>query len=205
MKNRSFIRRVRHKLSRTSLKILIAWIRFSHRHSESPKLPLFLFLFLIADGFVMVIPSILLLIASITISPRRWGIFGIIFATAATLNNALVYLICRLVSPDEIVLFVERFHLEDFWQSAERALHTYGSWAAFIGAIIGLPTQMVLGLIGVADAQTLRADPTSHSTFVIAISFAFFGHLIKGIAIAGLSRFGWIRLEKKVQARASKI
>jgi hypothetical protein len=189
---------LRYRFKRLSKKVLFKYIRFARRHHNSHRLPLFLFLFLFLDGFVMVVPSILLLIASVTISPARWFLFGSIFALAGTLNNTVVYFICRWISPDTLVHLIEKFQLENLWQSAERALHHYGSYAAFVGTIIGLPVQMIMAAIGIADEQLLSVDPTASSTFVKTILFAATGHVIKGIAVAGLTRFGWVKLESKI-------
>jgi membrane protein DedA with SNARE-associated domain len=190
-------RRISHKLQRLSLKILVWWIRFGHRHQNSHRLPVFLFFFLILDGFLVVIPSILLVIASITISPRRWKLFGLLFTFAATINNIMAYALGRILSPDTIVSLIEKFHFEEAWHSAERALHDYGAYAAFLGALVGLPTQLVMILIGIADAQMLLTGDFSSSSFLQSILFAFLGHLIKGVTIAALTRFGWLKLEKK--------
>ncbi|MDB5038343.1 MAG: hypothetical protein JWQ35_1871, partial [Bacteriovoracaceae bacterium] len=49
-----------------------------------------------------------------------------------------------------------------------------------------------------ADTHILRNDPTVSSTFLTAALFSLLGHAIKGFLIAGLTRFGWVKLEEKI-------
>ena len=195
--DRSFFSKILHRLGRAEKRIIVFWIRFSRKHRDSHRLPFFLFAILFLDGFTMVIPSLFCMMASVTISPRRWILFGTIFAAAATSNNLATYILGRCLPTESIVNIIEYFQMEAFWQMAERALHDYGSYATFIGAIIGLPTQMILMLIGIADAQLLQADPSATASFYKAIIFAFLGHSLKGYALAALTRYGWVKLEKK--------
>jgi hypothetical protein len=74
--------------------------------------------------------------------------------------------------------------------------------ATFVGALMGLPTQMITALIGLADAGAIRADAHANSTFLSSLSLSFCGHFIKAFALAGLTRFGWVKLEKKFQKTA---
>lgn len=187
------------KIRRLERRVMVAWIRFARRHRDSHILPIALFFIIFFDGFVMIIPATVILIAAITISPRRWVLFSILFALAATLNNAATYFIGRHISPQFILNLVSTFHVEILWTEAQEALQQYGPSGAFIGAMIGLPTQMMTALIGMADARSALDSIVPTSTFAHAISMVFVGHTIKCHLIAGLTKFGWVRLEKKFQ------
>jgi len=185
------------RLKRAERKTLVWWIKFARVHRYSVRLPIILFLVLFLDGFLIFIPSTLCLMVAVTISPQRWWIYGLIFAAAATSNNSVTYAIGRSVSPEAIVEFFSYIHLTDLWFSARAALEDYGAYATFVGAIIGLPTQLITALIGTADAKSLVDNPDGLTQFGRALSFAFAGHGLKALLIAGLTRYGWLKLEKK--------
>jgi membrane protein YqaA with SNARE-associated domain len=163
-----------------------------------------LFFALFMDGFVMIIPSTLCLIVSVTISPERWILFGGLFATASALNNTVTYYIGRFFPQNTILEVIDFFNMQHFWEIATEALQKYGSFAGFWGAIIGLPTQMMTALIGLADAKKLAEDPSMSSHVIQAIIFVFLGHGLKSLVVAGLARFGWIKLEKKFGKEADR-
>jgi len=191
------------KLRRAERRILVAWIRYAQKNRHSLWLPFVLFGILFLDGFLIVIPSMLLLVAATTISPQRWALFAFIFAVAVAGNNALTYLVGRHLPLESIMSVVDFFNLNMMWESAQAALHRHGSLATFFGALIGLPTQMITALIGLADAGVMRDDSLAKSTFWQALSFSLCGHFIKAFALAGLTRFGWVRLERKFQTNPS--
>lgn len=198
-KQQSSVRRLGwlHRLSRFERKVLVAWIRFARRHRTSNRLPIVLFFILFLDGFLIVIPSSVCVVAAITISPARWFLFGTIFAVGGTLNCTVTYFIGRLIPAESILATISYFHLDHLWQSAQQALHQHGPFAAFIGALIGLPTQMITMILGIADEQALKGSPDATTVFLQAIAFVLLGNAIKAYAISFLARFGWLRLEKK--------
>ncbi|MBN8554784.1 MAG: hypothetical protein J0L93_05005 [Deltaproteobacteria bacterium] len=187
------------KLKRVERKILVKWIRFAHAHQDSHWLPVFLFIALFLDGFLMVIPSIVCLIVAVTISPRRWLLFAMILSVAMTLNNVLTYLLGRYLPTDWILTHIQNLNLEPLWNRANHAILDYGVYAGFLGAIAGLPTQLMTAIMGIADAHhTVDASiGPARSIFLPAILFVFMGHLLKGLVIAILTRYGWLKLEKK--------
>ncbi len=184
-------------LKRGERRVLVWWIRFAQKHRDSSRLPIVLFLVLFMDGFTIIVPSTLCLIAATTISPQRWHWFAAIFATAATSNNAVMYFVGQSVPSDFIVRTVEFFHLTTMWASAQTAMYDYGPWATFMGAIIGLPTQMIMAIMGMNDAHLRAMDATMLTSFVPGVTLALLAHSMKAFGIAALARFGWVRLEKK--------
>ncbi len=190
---------VGQKLRRAERRTLVAWIRYAQKNRQSFWLPFVLFAILFLDGFLMFIPSMLLLVAATTISPQRWVSFAIIFAVAVAGNNAVTYFVGRHLPLSTIMDVIAFFNLEYLWASAQSALQRHGSMATFVGALMGLPTQMITALIGLADAGAIRADSQAQSTYLSALSLSFCGHFIKAFALAGLTRFGWVKLEKRFQ------
>ncbi len=190
------------KIRRAERRVLVGWIRFAHRHQNSHMLPIALFALLYIDGFTSIIPSTVCLIVSITISPQRWLWFVSIFATATTLNNTSTYILGRIFSKKALYEVVDWIQMEVFWAKAEAAIQQYGAFATFWGAIIGLPTQMITAIIGIADAKLLRDDPSVSTIFAKAILFAFLGHTVKALVIALLTRAGWLKLQKKFGSEA---
>ncbi len=187
------------RLKKIEKKIFSVWMEFSHRHHSSIFLPLALFFLLYVDGFVMVIPSLLCLIAAVTISPERWVSLGLIAATASATNNATTYLIGRFLPPKMIDHLISSWGLENLWLKAQTALSHYGPFATFIATIFSLPSQFVTAIIGLADAERMRGNPGVSSSFLLAIFFAFIGSSIKCLIVAGLTRYGWVSLEKKLE------
>jgi membrane protein DedA with SNARE-associated domain len=190
------------KLRRAERRTLVAWIRYAQKNRQSLWLPFVLFAILFLDGFLMFIPSMLLLVAATTISPQRWVLFAVIFAVSVAGNNAVTYFVGRHLPMGTIMDVIAFFNLEYLWASAQSALQRHGSMATFVGALMGLPTQMITALIGLADAGAIRADAHANSTFLSSLSLSFCGHFIKAFALAGLTRFGWVKLEKKFQKTA---
>jgi membrane protein DedA with SNARE-associated domain len=193
------------KLRRAERRTLVAWIRYAQKNRQSLWLPFVLFAILFLDGFLMFIPSMLLLVAATTISPQRWTLFAFIFSVAVAGNNAVTYLVGRHLPVETIMDVISFFNLEYLWASAQSALQRHGSMATFVGALMGLPTQMITALIGLADAGAARAHPQAHSTFLSALSLSFTGHFVKAFILAGLTRFGWVKLEKKFQKTAPEL
>ncbi len=183
-------------VKRIERRLLVKWIRFAQAHRESNILPLALFMILFLDGFVIFIPSALCLIAATMISPHRWILFGILFAVATTSNCVALYFVGRIVPIDQVIALFAHFNIEWMWDSATEALRHYGPYATFVGAIIGLPTQLIMALIGAADASALSEGQIGNQ-FVLATSLTFSGQIIKSMTFAGLTRFGWVRLEKR--------
>ena len=179
-------------------KILIAWIRFARAHRESRRLPIFLTLLLFLDAFVIIIPSILLTCAAITITPRRWMLFIGCFVLAVMANNLVAYEIGRFFPARDIHYIVNFLGVQNLWESAEAAIRQYGKFATFIGALAGLPTQLITIMIGIADAQALLLNRSEPPSIGAAILFCGVGHGIKMFLIGGLVRFGWVKLERKV-------
>jgi len=204
MKEKSTKRRPRIKSSRLAMafkrverRFLVSWIRFSHLHHDSHVLPFVLFFVLFIDGFVVVVPSTFCLIVAITISPERWALFGFLFAFASAANNTVTYIVGRLLPTEKILSIIEYFNMQHMWQIATEWLQDYGPLATFLGAIISLPTQMMTALIGIADSNNLSQDNFVSSSIIQAIIFVFIGHGLKSILIAALTRYGWIKLEKR--------
>ena len=188
------------KLRRAERRTLVAWIRYAQKNRNSLWLPFVLFSVLFMDGFLVFIPSMLLLVAATTISPQRWALFALIFAVAVAGNNSLTYFVGRHLPLQTILEVVSFLNMDYMWESAQAALQKHGSMATFIGALMGLPTQMITALIGLADAGSKVEGIATQSTFWSAISLSFSGHFIKAFILAGLTRFGWVRLEKKFQS-----
>lgn len=144
----------------------------------------------------MLIPSTLFLMAAVTISPKRWKLFAFLFPVAATLNNTVTYILGRIFPHEAFLSFITAVGLDGFWGEAVDAVHKYGSWATFIGTLVGLPTQMITALIGLADASS-STDHAGRASIVLALSLVFLGQSIKCSIIASLVRFGWLKFEKK--------
>lgn len=185
-------------LKRVERKLLIRWMRFAQAHRNSHRLPFGLFLILLADGFVMVIPSTLCLMAAVTISPARWFLFGSLATLAAFSNNLITYFLGRILPSGTLESLVQWAHLGQLWNSAHEAIHNYGPFAAFIGSLTGLPTQMITALIGISDGEVMRSQIGISSSLVKVASFVLIGHGLKSITIAALTRYGWVRLERKL-------
>lgn len=186
---------------RTERRILIRWIRFARRHRQSNWLPVALFAILFMDGFVFVIPSTLLLVGAVTISPKRWLFFAAIFVVAVGLNNTVTYYIGRLIPLDEILYWVHAASIESFWNSAKEAIREYGKYASFVGGLAGLPTQMIMMVIGAADRQGTD-ELVLKTSMEVALFYGCIGHAIKVLVICGATRYGWVKLERKIGGSA---
>jgi membrane protein YqaA with SNARE-associated domain len=157
-------------LKRTERKVLIAWIRFAKKHRQSSRLPALLFLLLFMDGFVMVIPSLVCLVAAVTISPSRWLLFGSLATIAATLNNISTYFLGRVLPSGTLEHLVNYVGLSSMWNEAQLSIHKYGPFSSFVGALLGLPTQMITALVGISDARLLKSDLGVSSSLIQMIS-----------------------------------
>ncbi len=184
-------------VKKTERRVLEWWMDFAHRHQHSHILPFALFLVVFSDAFIVIIPSTLCLIMAVTISPRRWLLFVFCFAVAATLNNVATYLIGRSLPAHEIHEWIISLHIRETYESAKEALQTYGPSAAFLGALIGLPTQMILGVLGMNDSQLGFQGWAVSAAFLKAILYVFCGHLLKTMFFGAVTRYGWLKLEKK--------
>lgn len=182
---------------RAERRALIAWIRFAQAHRESHVLPFALFGILFLDGFLMIVPSMLCLIAATMISPQKWYLFAIIFGVSSTTNCIVLYFIGRTVPVDTLVSFIGFLNLEWVWESAREALRDYGAYATLVGALLGAPTQLIMAMIGAADASAIDLNGEVGSRFTFATSMTFAGQFSKAIVLAALTRYGWVRLEKK--------
>lgn len=180
--------------------VLASWIKFSRRHRKSNRLPVFFGILIFFDGFVMVIPGTLCMIACITISPRRWWLFGLLFPAAAFANNAVTYFLGRIVPHEFFLKIVDTFGIEAFWQSAVNAIRDYGPWATFLGAIFSLPTQMITALIGLADSQAVMVEGARPS-IGLALILVFFGHLVKTSIISYMTYIGRMKIESALVKR----
>lgn len=185
------------KLKHAEKKIFVWWIRLARAHRESNKLPLFLFILLFFDAFVMVIPSILLTAAAVTITPRRWKLFAFTFVMATLTNNLTTYGIGRYFPKAEIFELLNTIGASGLWQSAEQAILDYGKFATLIGGLFGLPTQIITLIIGVADSQALETARADHPAIWLALLFCGLGHGIKMFVVTGLVRYGWVKLERR--------
>jgi hypothetical protein len=185
-------------MKRFQKRSIVAWVRFARRHRESNILPVVLFLVLFIDGFIVMLPSMIFTGVAVTISPRRWWLFAVIFVTAAALNNYAVYWVGMLLPAEMIWSFIEGMGLESVYESAEKALGSYGPWAALVGAAISLPTQMITLLVGMADAQSTLAGREAGVAIGRVLFLATTGHLIKMLVFCSVIRYGWVRLEAKV-------
>jgi membrane protein DedA with SNARE-associated domain len=186
------------KLKRKEKKLLLAWIRFSRDHRDSSRLPLVFFILLFVDGFVMIVPSIVCLIAAVTITPKKWSLFAGLAVVASILNNVVIYFIARMVPVNLILHVITTFKLDLLWIKAKEYLAAYGSFSTFMTSMLGLPTQMVTALIGMTDAEIFKGHFAQTSTlFIHAAFFAFLGSSLKLFCVAGAVRFGWVKLEKK--------
>ncbi len=179
-------------------RIFVSWLRFTRRHRHSHRLPFFLFLLFFLDGFVMVVPSTLCMVACVTISPARWFLFAILFPIGATLNNATTYLLGTLIPQKSLMSVIEFFHLQAFWEEAMKAVHQYGNWAGFVGAIMGLPTQMITAIIGLADVQVNAHAAIRELSIFSALACVFLGHFLKSTLVAFFVVKGWSKIEVKI-------
>lgn len=187
-------------LKRLERRILTRWVRFAKAHRHSSRVPFILFLILFLDGFLVFIPSLVCVIAATTISPHRWLLYGLLMPLAATCNNTIIYLMAKHFPSEWTMQLVGMFGLDLFWDSAREALQNYGPFATFIGALIGLPTQLMMALIGFSE---LKSPETAHqifgATFLAAISIGLVGHCLKSLTVTAITRFGWMKLENKIE------
>lgn len=181
-------------------KILVGWIRFARAHRDSNKLPFFLFILLFLDAFMIVIPSMVLTAAAVTITPRRWKLFAFCFIGATVLNNFFTYFLGRHVPVAELFNFMSWVGIESLWEAAEDAIRNYGKYATLIGGLIGLPTQLITMIIGVADSQAVFLGKEIKASIGPALFFAGLGHGLKIFCLCGLVRYGWVKLEKKFES-----
>jgi membrane protein YqaA with SNARE-associated domain len=193
--------RFNRALKHTEKKILVGWMRFAKKHRDSQKLPVFLFLLLFLDAFVLVIPSMLLCAAAVTISPRRWIFFGALFVAATVCNNSVAYYMGRILPAAELNMLFEFLHLDFAWQLAHEAILDYGKYATLIGGIASLPTQLIMALIGLANSQVEIGGTGVNIPFGVAIAFVALGHGIKIWTFCGLIRYGWVKLERRITAK----
>jgi len=187
-------------LRRLQRQALIAWARFARRHRESHWLPIGLFAFLYLDGFLIVLPSMIALIVSVTISPKRWALFATIFVVAFLLNHLTLYVLGRTLPMSLLLQGVEFMGLRAVWNSALEAVADYGKYATFIGAFFSMPTQVIALMMGMADANAkfLNGD-LQKASIESALLFAGVGHGIKAYGVALIVRYGWTKFEKKVE------
>lgn len=189
------------QLKELERRVALKWIGFSSRHRRSAVLPIALFALLFVDGLVMVIPSNICLIAAVTISPARWLLFGTLASIAVAGNNALTYLIGRLI-PDKVMhMAVEFIGMEGSWDRAQQAITEYGPVATFLGVFANLPTQIMTAIIGIGDAGGNRTGASISSEFLEIIGLVFAACILKYFVIAALTRFGWIKLERRFENR----
>lgn len=187
-------------LKRGERRVLVEWIRFARRHRNSHWLPLGLFGLLFVDAFVLVIPSLLCVAAAITISPKRWIYFCLLFGFATVCNNTVTYYVGRMLPAATIVEFFQSNSLMVMWEAAEGAIRDYDYYATFFGAILSLPTQVMTLIIGMTDASVLRNNPEATSNLARVMLFVFMGHSIKVFALGAVFRYGWVKLERKVSS-----
>lgn len=192
------------RLKELERRVALKWIGFSTRHSRSPVLPVALFALLFVDGFVMVIPSNLCLIAAVTISPARWILFSTLASVAVAGNNAATYLLGRLVPDSMVLMAVEFIGVAESWERAQQAISDYGPFAAFVGVFASLPTQIMTAIIGIADAEASRAGASISSTFLEMIGLVFVACFLRFLVVAGLTRFGWIKLERRLESHQGR-
>lgn len=197
--------RVLAGMKRIERLVLVWWIRFARKHRNSHLLPLGLFGLLFLDAFVIVIPSLLCLAAAITISPKRWWFFALLFGFATVCNNSVTYWFGRMMPADVIVEFFHSGSFKILWETAEQAIRDYGYFATFFGALLSLPTQVMTLIMGMTDASVLRADPTLESSFFRILVFVFLGHTIKVMIFSAVIRYGWVKLEKKIAREDPRI
>lgn len=193
------------KLKHAEKKILVGWMRFAKKHRDSEKLPIYLFLLLFLDAFVLVIPSMLLCAAAVTISPRRWFFFGFLFVSATVCNNSVAYFIGRILPAAHLQALFEFLHLDFALELARDAILDYGKYATLIGGLASLPTQVIMALIGLANSQAELASTVEVAhriPFWVAICFVAIGHAIKIWVFCGLIRYGWVKLERRITAKA---
>ena len=151
----------------------------------------------------MVIPSMVLTAAAVTITPRRWWLFAITFTAATACNNYVTYWMGRLVPDQQILNFVMYVGIEDLWFAAETAIREYGKFANLPGGLLGLPTQLVTMIIGIADSQAMFMNDGIKASIGPAIFYGVIGHGIKMFVICGLVRYGWVKLERKYDKQGS--
>lgn len=193
------------KLRHAEKKILVGYVRYARRHRDSNRLPFILFGLLFFDAFVMVIPSMLLTAAAITITPRRWPLFCSLFVVAVVANNTVTYWMGKFLPHETILSIINYFGIIELWQSALEAILHYGKYATFLGGFLPLPTQLVTMILGLAEQQALSLADHAQAGHVIeipsiqiALAFAALGHGLKIFIFGGLVRYGWVKLEQKV-------
>ena len=182
-------------------KVLIGYIRYARAHRESNRLPVILFGLLFIDAFVMVIPSMLLTAAAVTITPRRWKLFAGLFVLAVMANNTVTYFMGKLLPNEMILKVVDQMGATPLWESALNAILEYGKFATFIGGFLPMPTQLVTMILGMAENQSLQLGHSQPPSIVVALAFAALGHGIKIYLFAALVRYGWVKIEQKVEKK----
>jgi hypothetical protein len=194
--------KVRQRFSRwfkhAEKRVLVGYIRYARAHRESNKLPLILFLLLFFDAFVMVIPSMLLTAAAVTITPRKWKLFAGLFVIAVVANNAVTYVMGKWLPNSFILKVVENMGITPLWESALNAILDYGKYATLVGGFFPLPTQLVTMIIGMAESQSLQLGVERAPHIGVALAFAAVGHGIKIYVFAALVRYGWVKFEQRV-------
>lgn len=198
-RKKEFWSRISRELRRAERRVLVGWVRFAKQHRHSNRLPFVLFLLMFIDGFVLIIPSMLIMVAATTISPKRWWFFSFIFVVAVTLNNLLTYYIGRSIPVDQIIYWLKFASVEELWFSAKEAIQSYGKYATFLGALIGLPTQVITMIVGAADRQVGVLGAPIHTSMEAALGYGALGHALKIFVLCGLVRYGWVRLERKIE------
>lgn len=189
---------VRFAFKRLQKRFIVAWVRFARKHRESNILPVGLFIILFIDGFVVMFPSMIITGAAVTISPHRWWLFALIFVTAYTVTNVLIYQLGMILPAEFILHAIEVLNLQTVYESAEHALLDYGPWAAFLGAAISLPVQMITLMVGMTDGQAVLAGREISASATKLITLAGLGHLVKMVVYCSIIRYGWQKLEAKV-------
>lgn len=196
-----FKRRLRH----AEKKVLLHYVRYARKHRDSHRLPIALFVLLFFDAFLVVIPSMLLTAAAITITPRKWKLFASIFVIAALANHYVMYLLGKTLPQHWILQVIDHMGMSTLWSSALQAVLDYGRYATLVGGLFPLPTQLITLSIGMAESQTLQLGIVERPSIGLALFFAVIGHSIKIFIFAALVRYGWVKLERKVAPKAEAI
>ncbi len=192
---------IARKMKRAEKKVLIGYIRYARAHRDSNRLPLVLFILLFLDAFLMIIPSMLLTAAAVTITPKRWKLFAFLFILAVTLNNTVTYFMGLLMPANLIFSIVDNMGIVPLWESALQAVLQYGKYATFLGGFLPMPTQLVTMIIGMAEKQSQIMGITQPPSILVALVYGALGHGVKIFVFAGLVRFGWVKLEQKIAAK----
>ncbi|MEZ4751355.1 MAG: hypothetical protein R3B54_12280 [Bdellovibrionota bacterium] len=133
---------------------LEAWV---HKAGEWRYLPVFIFLWTLADFFTLVLPADAVFLAAVYACSRRVLVFSVAVVLARVLGTFLLYELAHELSVDQMFAWAAQWNLVQAWENSRYFFEKFGPLSLGLVCLLPFPPMQFVIVLSAAAGATLLA------------------------------------------------